>query len=133
MARPRTTLKKLPIDWRKTMKAMAADGASATETRAALGIGYSAWTTLLADSGEFRESVKEAEALCQAWWERTGRELAAKGGGNSAIWIFNMKNRFGWRDKDDGASDDGEAPAPVKVEVSVVDARKHADAEPSAG
>jgi hypothetical protein len=56
--------------------------------------------------------------------------LAVEGGGNSAIWIFNMKNRFGWRDKSETAGDDTDEAQPVKVEVSVVDARKrHADTE----
>lgn len=46
--------------------------------------------------------------------------------------IFWLKNRQPdkWRDKRDGADGDGEEAQPVKVEVSVVDARKrHADAE----
>lgn len=66
--------------------------------RAELGIGQTAWETLLTDSEEFRVAVKAARDACQVWWERTGRRLASEGGGNSAIWIFNMKNRFGWRD-----------------------------------
>lgn len=37
-----------------------------------------------------------------------------------------MKNRFGWRDKPEGEGDD-DVPQPVKVEVQVVDARKHED------
>ncbi|KGQ19917.1 hypothetical protein LF41_2424 [Lysobacter dokdonensis DS-58] len=53
-----------------------------------------------------------------------GRKLAANGGGNSAVWIFNMKNRFNWRDKQDDAGEDGDAPSPVKIEVTVKDGRK---------
>lgn len=45
--------------------------------------------------------------------------------------IFWLKNRQPdkWRDKRDVGDDDGDAPPPVKVEVQVMDARKHADAE----
>lgn len=46
------------------------------------------------------------------------------GGGNSAVWIFNMKNRFGWRDKQETEDDDANTAQPVKVEVTVVSARK---------
>lgn len=38
-----------------------------------------------------------------------------------------MKNRFGWRDKSDAAEGEGDEVQPVRVEVSVVDARKHAE------
>lgn len=124
MARPRTTLDKLPKDWKKLLKECASEGGSATEARVALGIGRSAWDTLQADSKEFQTAVKEAEALCQSWWERLGRTLSKDGGGNSAIWIFNMKNRFGWRDKPEDASDDVEQSTPVKIEVTVKDGRK---------
>lgn len=121
--RPRTTLAKLPKTWRKQMLAIAADGGSQTEARVALGIGTSAWYTLTEDSAEFREAVKEAEAISAVWWEKSGRKLAIEGGGNSAIWIFNMKNRFGWRDKpEDGDRED--EPAPVSVSVGVVSGRK---------
>lgn len=97
--RPRTTIASLPDDWKQRMLAQAAEGASAVEIRHAIGIGRSAWETLLEDSDEFRAAEKDAKELCEVWWERSGRNLAVGGGGNSAIWIFNMKNRFGWRDK----------------------------------
>lgn len=46
---------------------------------------------------EFKEAKEAALALSQAWWEDLGKELAMKG--NAAIYIFNMKNRFGWTDR----------------------------------
>lgn len=60
---------------------------------------------MLADSPEFQAAVKKGEEACNIWWERLGRKLAMDGGGNSAVWIFNMKNRFGWRDKQEDATD----------------------------
>lgn len=49
---------------------------------------------------EFSEAKKKADALCQKWWERIGQAgLSGRiRGFNAAIWIFNMKNRFHWRD-----------------------------------
>jgi len=51
---------------------------------------------------EFLQSKRLGEKLCQKWWETLGRGLAAgKTQGNAAVFIFNMKNRFGWTDKRD--------------------------------
>ena len=100
--RPRTTLAKLPDDWQAICKRVGSEGGSAAELRSELGIGRSAWETLLTDEPEFQAAVKAAEDASNVWWERAGRRLALEGGGNAAIWIFNMKNRFGWRDKPEG-------------------------------
>lgn len=105
--RPRTTLKDLPSSWRSDVLAIAAEGASDVEIRNKVGIGKSAWATLMEDSEEFRETIGEARDLCAVWWEANGRRLAVDGGGNASIWIFNMRNRFGWRDnKEEAPKDD---------------------------
>lgn len=50
---------------------------------------------------EFSDAKKEGEAQSRLFWERMG--MAGMVGKvknfNSAVWIFNMKNRFGWRDQ----------------------------------
>ena len=51
----------------------------------------------------------------------------ATDGNNVTAQIFWLKARAQWRDRPEDTGDDGDAPAPVKVEVSVVDARKDAD------
>lgn len=122
VGRPRTTVADLPEDWLAIIKECGEQGGSYVECRHALGIGDSAWETLQADSPEFRQAVKNAKAASNAWWERLGRKLAMEGGGNSAVWIFNMKNRFGWRDQKPDSEQD-EAP-PESVSVNVKDGRK---------
>lgn len=99
VGRPRTTTKDLPKDWQEIMRQCGQDGGSAVEARCLLGVGMSAWETLLEDSACFRETEKERQALCEVWWERQGRRMTEDGQGNATVWIFNMKNRFGWRDK----------------------------------
>ena len=55
------------------------------------------WTELFP---EFLNAKKRGEEKCRRWWETLGTNLAAgKKKGNAAVYIFNMKNRFGWRDK----------------------------------
>ena len=81
------------------MREAAQEGASDVEVRCLLGIGESGWYTLIEDDEQFCRTVKECKALCQVWWERTGRKMTMGADGNATVWIFNMKNRFGWKDK----------------------------------
>lgn len=55
---------------------------------------------------EFSDAKRKGAARSQIFWETLGMGLAGaqmKGGkqvkGSAASWIFNMKNRFGWRDR----------------------------------
>lgn len=53
---------------------------------------------------DFADALKEGVELSRLFWERMGIEHIthfAKSGKqlNSTAWIFNMKNRFNWRDK----------------------------------
>lgn len=64
---------------------------------------------------EFSDAKKHGLELNLLWWERVGRAAmlgqgAVKGPDgkpmpiknfNATLWIFNMKNRHGWRDKQD--------------------------------
>ena len=48
-------------------------------------------------------AVKKGEQLSQAWWLNIAREnIISKYQGdniNATLWYMNMKNRFGWKDK----------------------------------
>jgi len=99
LGRPRTTVDDLPTNWKDIMIECGQEGGSAVEVRCLLGIAQSAWETLLEDSEDFRLTEKKRQALCEVWWERQGRRMTTEGQGNATVWIFNMKNRFGWRDK----------------------------------
>ena len=123
VGRPRTTIEDLPSDWQDIMRDCGQQGGSAVEARCLLGIGDSAWGTLLEDSEDFRRTEKERQALCGVWWERRGREMAMGQDGNATVWIFNMKNRFKWRDKAPEEDDESTA-QPVNVNINVSDARQ---------
>ena len=56
----------------------------------------------LEENEDFANAKKQGEAYCRRWWENKGKEGLETPKGvtfNSAVWIFNMKNRFGWRDQ----------------------------------
>lgn len=51
---------------------------------------------------EFSDAIKIARQKCQRWWEtqsRMGLHTGRGEGFSQAQWIFNMKARFGYRDK----------------------------------
>ena len=117
IGRPRFTIEDLSErfpQWDLMMREIAQEGGSEVSVRVKLGIGTTAFETLIADSEVFRETIKECRDLCRHWWEETGRDLArGKIEGNAAVYIFNMKNRFGWRDKIELS---GDPDAPFQVE-----------------
>lgn len=66
---------------------------------------------------EFLDAKKRAEAKCQKWWEAQGRAGLFCGKDekfNATVWIFNMKNRFYWRDAKEDA-----APPPPKNDEKI--------------
>jgi transposase len=65
---------------------------------------------------DFNDAKKIAFARCQYFWERKGMEGMQKGRDfNATVWIFNMKNRFFWRDRTE-VSTENEA---FKIDISV--------------
>ena len=50
---------------------------------------------------EFLDSYKKAQSYCLLHWEEMGHDMVLAGQGNATTWIFNMKNRFDWKDKKD--------------------------------
>jgi len=50
---------------------------------------------------QFSDAKKMGRDACLFAWEKVGMNQAVKGKGNAATWIFNMKNRFNWTDKNE--------------------------------
>jgi predicted RNase H-like HicB family nuclease len=106
MGRPAKYTKKLC----KELPEMFANGESVAEVCQQIGIARRTFYNWLEDETkpEFKEAYEDGQALSEAFWMRLGRLGAAgKVDINAATWIFNMKNRFGWKDKQEhtGAND----------------------------
>ena len=97
--RPRTTISKLPKNWKQIAMDCGEAGGGIVEIRVRLGIAETGYRTLMKDSKKFRRTIMRARELSNVWWDTTGRKLATGAEGKAAVWIFNMKNRFGWHDK----------------------------------
>jgi len=96
------------------------EGASLVEVAAEIGIRRSTlydWMNRESNRyvEEFSDAVNEGVELSQAWWERKGRtNLVNPYQGdtfNATLWYMNMKNRFGWKDKQENqhTGKDGES------------------------
>ena len=65
---------------------------------------------------ELADAIEEGMMHSQLWWETLGiRGASGKVKGfNASAWVFNMKNRFGWKDKQE-ISGDEDRPISVRV------------------
>jgi hypothetical protein len=85
----------------KVLPQMFKDGQSKAEVAAALGISRPTFDLLISEHETFREAYQLGKTLSEAWWTKVGRAASAGklAGANGSMWIFNMKNRFDWSDK----------------------------------
>lgn len=79
-----------------------------------LKIGSSTMKDWVKSRPEFASAVKDGDTLSEAEWTRIGHEMALAG--NVTSWIFNMKNRFGWHDRQ-ALELTGAEGGPIKTEV----------------
>ena len=112
MPRPKKTIKDtLSPDWKEKVLDLYKEGGSDVEVRVMLGISNDLWTRWMEEEQEFSETIKKGRELSYAWWLKQGRMLRDKDL-NVTLWYMNMKNRFGWRDKQDV-----EVGGSIKIEV----------------
>ena len=106
-------------------RALLEQGYSKQATAGALGISVRTFYQWLEDHPQFSQAVEQGEAGSQKWWEDRGRESCAGDSFNATVWVMTMKNRFGWRDKQEITGEDGGA--------LVVQIMKHGDKDQDSG
>ena len=82
---------------------MFANGESVAEVALQIGISKGTFYNWVNKYPKFREAYAQGQFVCEAWWMQLGRAGAAGRvrNVNATMWIFNMKNRFKWRDRPD--------------------------------
>jgi len=101
MPRPQKTTKDLPKNWQKLILNNMRQGASKREVMALIGVRSQLFYDLTKRDQEFSNTIKKGTELSEAWWLSQGRINLKERAFNSTLWYMNMKNRFGWRDKQD--------------------------------
>lgn len=119
---PAITTADFPDGWQEAIIELGAEGGSKGEALGLLRITHTTFESLYRRDEEFRVVEDTRQVLCAAWWEKVGRE--ASGGRrkiDSTAWIFNMKNRFKWKDRNDVTSDDKGLTPVDTVTIEVID------------
>lgn len=91
----------LPKNWKEKIMGLKKEGASDVEVRAELGISQDLWDRFKKEIEEFSLTIKKGDDLCEAWWEKKGRTNLENRQFNAVLWYMNMKNRFGWKDRNE--------------------------------
>lgn len=119
--RPPYTLEVLPENWREILRTLGDEGKSKAHACVALGISFDTYLRFERDYPEFLEAERDRLIRTEVWWQDTGQAMAAGQieKGNATAWVFNMKNRFGWHDRQhlDHSSSDGSMSPPSRIEI----------------
>jgi len=94
----------LPNGWYNSVLELYKEGASDVEIKAWIhsvrgSLSNDLWERWMKEEEEFSETIKIGKVLSEAWWSRKGRTSLEKKDFNYVGWYMNMKNRFGWKDK----------------------------------
>jgi len=91
----------LPSNYELIMTELAKEGASIVELAIALSISRDTFYEISKRDKDFSDTIKRCKELSEAWWERSGRINLSNKEFNYTGWYMNMKNRFGWKDRQD--------------------------------
>lgn len=108
-------------EFARDLPKMFANGESVAEVCINLGVSRRAFYDWVEKHPDFAKAYDDGKLYAEAWWSKLGRAGAAgKVDIQPTVWIFNMKNKFGWTDKTeqrvDHTSSDGSL-GPTRIEL----------------
>jgi hypothetical protein len=119
MGRPKSNID-LPSGWQDVILNLYGEGVSDVEIKAQIfewrgSFSNDLWIRWLKDESKFSETIKKGKLLSEAWWLREGRTSLRDSKFSYTGWYMNMKNRFGWADKQEITGKNGESLIPTIV------------------
>ena len=103
--RPLIKLEDLPEGWEDTIINLSKEGASIVELAVELDICRNTLKALSERIEYFLNTIKKCKRYCEAWWLSKGRTELDNKDFSYTGWYMNMKNRFGWADKQENKND----------------------------
>ena len=102
--RPKKDLSELPDKWYDEVLDLYKQGASDVEIKALIyswlgSFSNDLWDRWLKEESSFSETIKVGRALSESWWAKKGRTELDNKEFSYTGWYMDMKNRFGWADK----------------------------------
>ena len=87
-------------EFKEKVTEMMGQGYTLEAVAGALGVTRQTIWTWKEEKEDFREAYEEGLAKSHLYWERLGMDSLEEGRQmNSAVYIFTVKNKLGWRDK----------------------------------
>lgn len=102
------SLESLPEDWVDTSIGLYEQGAGDEEVQKELRITPAAFESLLSAEPYFLQVIQYGRLCRKAWYLKWGRTHLTAKGANYTGWFQQMKNLYGWSDKQQQIISDGE-------------------------
>ena len=85
--------------WAKELIEYYKEGYSDAEVAAAMNITVREYYAQISENAVFGKLVEYGRTLSLAWWEGQARKNINNKQFNTPLWVFTMKNKYGWADK----------------------------------
>lgn len=115
VGRPKQDLSSLPDNWHEEVLELYSEGAADIEIKALIyewrgTFSCDLWNRWMKENDEFSVTIKKGRMLSESWWNKSGRKNLKEKDFSYTGWYMNMKNRFGWRDKQETTLQGGDKP-----------------------
>lgn len=111
--RPQKDTTELPEGWQSYIISEMSEGATLREIKAYFGISNSLHNRWMEDEEEYSTTIKGGIQMAEAWWLKQGRINLKNKEFSPVLWYMNMKNRFGWKDRQDVTTNGKDLPTPI--------------------